>query len=204
MAKYTLSYFDVPASRGEECRLALVLAGIEFTDDRIPYPEWQKRKADMPYGSVPVLFCEGKPPLAQSNAILRFIANQAGFGPNDPWQRALHDAVMESAEDMRSKIWTTLRMGDSDEEKKAHRLALAEGPLLTWAAQMERQIQGPFAFGADITVADLKLFMLVNWVRSGVIDHLPTTCLDGSAKLLGVHRAVSEHPQVAAWRARFL
>jgi hypothetical protein len=34
MNKPKLIYFDAPVSRGEECRLALHLAGIDFEDDR--------------------------------------------------------------------------------------------------------------------------------------------------------------------------
>ena len=35
MSKPKLTYFDAPVSRGEECRLALHLAGIDFEDVRI-------------------------------------------------------------------------------------------------------------------------------------------------------------------------
>lgn len=36
MSKPKLTYFDAPASRGEECRLALHIAGVPFEDNRIP------------------------------------------------------------------------------------------------------------------------------------------------------------------------
>jgi len=35
MTKPKLTYFDAPVSRGEECRLALHLAGVDFEDIRI-------------------------------------------------------------------------------------------------------------------------------------------------------------------------
>ena len=35
MTKPKLTYFDAPVSRGEECRLALHLAGVDFEDDRL-------------------------------------------------------------------------------------------------------------------------------------------------------------------------
>ena len=38
MSKPKLIYFDAPVSRGEECRLALHLAGIDFEDVRIDPP----------------------------------------------------------------------------------------------------------------------------------------------------------------------
>ena len=35
--KYKLTYFDVSASRGEECRMALYVAGVDFEDHRITH-----------------------------------------------------------------------------------------------------------------------------------------------------------------------
>ena len=40
MSKPKLYYFDAPVSRGEECRLALHLAGIDFEDARIKFADW--------------------------------------------------------------------------------------------------------------------------------------------------------------------
>jgi glutathione S-transferase len=73
MSKPKLIYFDAPVSRGEECRLALHLAGIDFEDVRVPRGDWQALKPTMPFGSLPVLEIPDKPPLGQSNAILATI-----------------------------------------------------------------------------------------------------------------------------------
>src|SRR6478736_5616121 len=185
MDTITLSYFDAPTSRGEECRLALTLAGVDFHDDRIKSADWPARKAQTPFGSIPVLTVGGRQ-LAQSNAILRYVAREYGLESKDPWQRAQEDAVLESVE-----------------EKKAARRALAEGPIPRWGASVEALIQGPFFSGETIRVADLKLFMIVTWVSTGVIDHLPVNLLADCPKLVRLHAAVGEHPQVKAFRARY-
>lgn len=202
MDTITLSYFDAPTSRGEECRLALTLAGVDFHDDRIKSADWPARKAKTPFGSVPVLTVAGRE-LAQSNAILRYVAREYGLESKDPWQRAQEDAVLESAEEIRMTIWQALRAGSTVEEKKAARGALAEGPIPHWGASVETLIQGPFFSGETIGVADLKLFMIVTWVSSGVIDHLPVNLLADCPKLVRLHAAVGEHPQVKAFRARY-
>ena len=75
MPKPKLMYFDFSTSRGEECRLALHLAGVEFEDDRVPPPKWRERKASTPFGTMPVLTIPGKGELAQSAVILRFIGS---------------------------------------------------------------------------------------------------------------------------------
>ena len=79
MSKPRLVYFDFAGSRGEECRIALHLAGIDFEDVRIQRADWPAMKAGTPFGSLPVLEIPGKPALAQSNAILNFIAAQHGL-----------------------------------------------------------------------------------------------------------------------------
>ena len=68
MPKITLTYFDFAGSRGEECRLALHLAGVPFEDERLKGSAWQSRKASAPFGALPVLTVEGHSPIAQSNA----------------------------------------------------------------------------------------------------------------------------------------
>lgn len=79
MTKPKLTYFDISGSRGEECRLALFLAGIEFDDVRIKFPDWPALKPTTPYGSMLIFELPGKPPLAQSNAILTLIGRRHGL-----------------------------------------------------------------------------------------------------------------------------
>ena len=69
----TLTYFDMDASRGDECRLALHIAGVPFVDDRISRDTWMALKPTTPWLNVPVLTVDGRT-LAQSNAILTWIA----------------------------------------------------------------------------------------------------------------------------------
>ncbi len=103
MTKPTLTYFDVQTSRGEECRLAFFIAGVPFTDERLTRPQWEERKATSPFGALPILTVEGRPPLAQSNAILRMIGSVHGLLPPEEWESARHEAVMCSVEEMRAK-----------------------------------------------------------------------------------------------------
>jgi len=84
MALYKLTYFDAAASRGEECRLALHVAGLSFEDERLNRDQWTVRKASTPFGALPVLTVDGRQ-LAQSNAILRFIGSQHGLHPAEPF-----------------------------------------------------------------------------------------------------------------------
>ena len=67
MSKPKLTYFDFSGSRGEECRLALFVAGVDFEDNRLPHDRWSDLKDSTPFGALPVLEIEGKGRLGESN-----------------------------------------------------------------------------------------------------------------------------------------
>ena len=203
MSKPKLIYFDAPVSRGEECRLALHLAGIDFEDVRIASGDWPALKPKTPFGSLPVLELPGHAPLAQTNAILTYIGRQHGLHPKDDFEAARHEAMMCHVEDLRSQVGPALRIVDEGEKKKA-RAALAETYLPTWAGYAEQQIAatGPFFAGEKLGVVDLKLHRAVHWISSGIIDHIPATVFSGFPKLNRVFTAVQDHEGVKTWYAK--
>jgi glutathione S-transferase len=202
MSKPKLTYFDAPVSRGEECRLALHLAGVDFDDARIDRASWPALKPQTPYGSLPVFELPGRPPFAQSNAILVLIGRRHGLHPSDDFEAARHEGLMQHVEDLRARISPTIRMEDAAEKKTA-REALVADYLPLWAQGAERNIgNGPFVGGDKIHVADLKLHMVVRWLSSGTLDHIPATIFAAYPKLVGVHDAVRDHAGVKAWYAR--
>src|SRR5690349_889832 len=160
MKKPKLTYFDAPVSRGEECRLALHLAGIDFEDQRISAAAWPAMKEQTPYGGLPVLELPGQPPLAHSNAILVLIGRRYGLHPADDFEAARHEGMMQHVEDLRGVVGPTSRMDDA--EKKKAREGMVAGFLPAWARAAEKNITGePFFGGAKIHVVDLKLHMAV-------------------------------------------
>ena len=142
MNKPTLTYFDIPTSRGEECRLALFIANVPFTDERLNREQWELRKSAAPFGALPIFTSEGRPPLAQSNAILRMLGSQHGLLPADAWESARHEAVMCSVEEMRAKLGPTGRIKDPVEKQKA-REALATGYFPEWADRLKSRSPVP-------------------------------------------------------------
>lgn len=201
MTTPTLTYFDAPVSRGEECRLAFAVAGVPFTDERLTREQFDARRDSFPYGALPVLTIEGKGAIAQSNAILRFIGSQHGLLPADPWESARHEAVLASVEEMRGRLGPTNRMKDPAEKQKA-RTELAKDYFPGWAASLERQITGPFFGGATLSVADLKIYTALVPLLAGRIDHVPAEIFTGLPKLNALFAAVKAHPKVAAWYAK--
>lgn len=202
MSKPKLFYFDAPVSRGEECRLALHVAGVDFEDVRIKREDWPAFKATAPFGSVPVLQMPGHPPLAQSNAILVLIGRLTGLHPQEPFEAARHEAMMCHVEDLRAAVVPSMRMTDEAEKKKV-REGLAATYLPTWAANAEKHIgDGRFFAGDQLHVVDLKLHMAVRWFIGGAVDHVPSTIFSAYPKLTRVHDAVRDDARIKAWYAR--
>lgn len=201
MTRPKLTYFDAPASRGEECRMALHLAGIDFEDVRIKPADWPAFKPKTPYGGMPIYELPGKPPLAHSNAILVLIGREHGLHPADPFEAARHEGMMQHVEDLRAVIGPTLRLGDP--EKKLAREAIVAGYLPAWGAFAEKNLTAePFFGGAKLQVVDLKIYMAVRWMTGGAVDHIPKTIFAVYPKLLAAHDAVREHAGIKAWYAK--
>lgn len=201
MSKPKLIYFDAPVSRGEECRLALHLAGIDFDDVRVKPADWPGMKEQMPYGALPVFELPGKPAFAHSNAILVLIGRRHGLHPADDFEAARHEGMMQHVETLRAVVSPTLRMEDA--EKKSAREALVAGFLPAWAMAAEKNISGaPFFGGEKIQVVDLKIYMAVRWFIGGKVDYIPATIFAGYPRLMGVHDAVRDHAGVKSWYAK--
>jgi len=195
-----LTYFDFNGGRGEECRLALHVAQVPFDDQRIGFADWASLKPQTPWKNLPVLELDGQA-IGQTNAILTWIGRGHDLHPTDPWEAARHEAVLSAAEDLRHAVGPTLRMSDPT-EKQAAREALAKGYIPQWGADVEAQIgEGPFLAGDRIHIADLKLFVVVNWFAIGAVDHIPGEVFSDCPKLNALHQAVAQHPAVQSWYA---
>lgn len=202
MNKPKLTYFDAPVSRGEECRLALHIAGVDFEDVRVPFGDWPKLKPLTPFGSLPTYEEPGRPVLAQTNAILVLIGRRHGLHPSDDFVAAQHEALMAHVEDLRGQVGPTIRIAD-EAEKRRVREGLVASFLPTWAAHTEKQLgDGPFVAGDKLHVVDIKLYLTVRWFIGGKVDYIPATIFAAYPKLNRVYEAVRDHAGVTSWYAR--
>lgn len=202
MPKLILTYFDFDGGRGEAARLAMRLGGISFEDRRIPGKDWPALRDSMPFQAMPVLEVDGKL-ISQSNTINRYVGKLAGLYPRDDWQAALVDEVMDAVEDISTMIGNT--MGLEAAAKQKAREALAAGPIPRYLQQLEARLRaggGEWFVENRLTVADLKCFLWVRWLKSGALDHIPSDIVDRHAPLLAKHfDRVRSQPGIAAYYA---
>jgi len=203
VSKLKLVYFDFHGGRGEPARLALAIAGIEFDEERVPLNDWPRRKADTPFGGLPVLEIDGAR-VSQSNGINRYVGKLAGLYPSDPWQAALCDEVMDAVEDITNKITATFDL--PDDEKKARRQALSDGAITFYLDRLQQRLEdrgGHHFAGGRLSVADLKVFVWIDHLKSGKLDYIPTDLPDRVAPMLvALHERVRNHPGVKAYYAK--
>jgi prostaglandin-H2 D-isomerase / glutathione transferase len=203
MPRLKLTYFDFDGGRGEPARLALYIGGITFEDHRIAVGDWPALRDEAPFRALPTLEVDGQL-VSQSNSINRYVGRLAGLYPRDDWQALLCDEIMDAAEDISIQIAQTFDL-PGDAKKKA-REELAAGPVTRYLEQFQVKLiaeGGEYFADRRLTLADLKVFMLIRWLRSGVLDHIPKTVVDNVAPQLVKHfERVASHPKVKEYYER--
>jgi len=203
MPKLKLSYFDFDGGRGEPARLALFIGGVPFEDHRIGGKDWPTFRAETPFFAMPVLEVDGKA-VTQSNSINRYVGKLAGLYPKDDVQALLCDEVMDACEDIGTRIGNTIHL--AEDAKKQVRAELSADRIPRYLTQLQARLQaagGEYFADGRLTVADLKVFNMTRWLRSGVLDHIPTDIVDRVAPLLSKHFAhIASLPKVVEYYTR--
>jgi glutathione S-transferase len=203
MAKLKLNYFDFDGGRGEPARLALHIGGIAFEDRRIAGKEWPALRDQAPFLALPTLDVDGLV-VSQSNSINRYVGKLSGLYPKDELQAFLCDETMDAVEDIANRIDQTIDL--PAEEKQKAREGLTASHLTTYLKRFQSRLEaagGEYFADRRLTVADLKVAMLIRWLRSGVLDHVPKDLVDTVAPQLVKHfERVIGHPKVAEYYQR--
>jgi glutathione S-transferase len=203
MPKLKLTYFDFDGGRGEPARLALSIGGIPFEDQRIAGKDWPAFRNKTPFFAMPTVEVDNKV-VTQSNSINRYIGKLSGLYPKDDWQAFLCDEIMDAAEDIGTRIGQTIDLPE-DAKRKA-REELVAGRLTRYLEQIQAKLLaagGEYFADGRLTVADLKVFMLIRWLRSGALDHIPKELVDRVAPQLVKHfERVANQAKVAEYYRR--
>lgn len=202
MTDLSLTYFDFDGGRGEPIRLALHIADIPFEDIRFPMSDFAEVRKTTPFGQVPVMEVNGQV-ITQSNALLRFVGQQADLYPEDIIDALLVDEVLDVVEDMTSKIVSTFGM--QGDELKAAREALIEGPYNRYVEWLSDRLvaQGNGFFSGDtLSIADLKAWVWLRTLTSGIFDHIPADWLATKAPLLADYvELIAQYPEIHGYYA---
>ena len=93
-----------------------------------------------------------------------------------------------------------------DQEARKVRERLVTVMIPRHLARMEALVAPAFAehgwaTGPRLTVADLHLYVYLDWMPTGKVKWLPTTILEPYPALRGCVASVARHPKVEEWNA---
>jgi glutathione S-transferase len=197
--KPKLTYFRYPG-RAEPSRLAFVIGGIDFEDERLDQAKFQERKqaGDFPIGSIPVLEINGNM-YCQSNAILRYIGKMAGLYPKNVVDALKVDQVLATCEDIFTIVSPALRITDKDQRMAAGK-DLYQNVLPRFVQALNNWCEGGYVVGNQITIGDLAIHNITNFLAGGRIDLIPPEFFKEAAPNCLVCQAnVNAHPKVKAY-----
>lgn len=202
MNRLKLTYFDFSGGRAEPARLAMHIGGIPFEDYRFAPSEFSEVRKSTPLNQVPTLHVDDLQ-VTQSDAITRYVGKQAGLYPEDDLQALLCDEVMGALEDINVKLAATFGM--TGDELKNARDALATGVLPRYLHWLQNQLEshgGEFLADNRLTIADLKAFVMLRWLSSGKLDHIPSDLVETAApKLKEYMDRIAKLPAIAQYYA---
>ncbi|XP_001639531.2 hematopoietic prostaglandin D synthase [Nematostella vectensis] len=199
MPSYKLYYFD-GRGRAEPARLAFAAAGIEYEDKRMQFEEWPKikKEIDAPFGQVPLLVIDDKIKLAQSLAIMTYIAREGGLAPVNSLDIAMCDMIVGAEEDFVQKQYKWLF--EKDEAKKTELgEALEKTHLPAFVEALTRILKKNdnktgFLVTDKMTYADIVVF--------NVFNNLSSTdgfSLDKFPEIKAHHDLVAANEGIKAW-----
>lgn len=193
-----LTYFDFPGGRGEPARLAFHIGGIPFEDYRFAHAEFAEVRKTTPLNQVPTLHVNGVQ-VTQGDAITRYAGKLAGLYPQDPVQALYCDEVMSGLEDINIKVGATFGLqGDALKQAREALVQEALPRYLRWLEGLLASRGGEFFADGRLTIADLKAFVVMRWLCSGKLDHIPADLVARLAPGLAAHmQRVASHPPVA-------
>ncbi len=202
MNKLKLTYFDFPGGRAEPARLAMHIGEVPFEDYRFAPSDFSEVRKTTPLNQVPTLHVNDLQ-ITQSDAITRYVGKLAGLYPEDDLQALLCDELMGALEDINVKVGATF--GLTGDDLKSARDALATDALPRYLRWLQHQLEshgGKFLADNRLTIADLKAFVILSWLSSGKLDHIPNDLIETVAPRLKEYlNSIAKLPAIAQYYA---
>ena len=183
-----LYYFPI-RGRGEVARLMCVANGAEYTETAPEYSAMKADKDNYPFGQLPRLV-DGDISLAQSNAIIRYLARKFNMYGQSQAEMAKVDILLDCVEDWRMCYIKFIYGNKASDEAKPEFMQ----QFNTHAENINRYIAkgaNPFVLGAEPSAADLALYDIC-WL----VLRQDSNFLESHAALKALFEAVEAIPGI--------
>ena len=200
-------YFNFPFWRAEVARIPLYISNTKFEDKRITSEEFSYIKENgkmtdgtiIPFSQLPVLVIDGQS-IAQTGAIARICGKISGFYPDSLVEAGKVDQIIDTATDINMLMRPSMREQDP-EKKKLMRQELSKNDLPKYFGYLENLLKDEKIWFAEnrMTIADIAIWRLMGWLKSGVIDDIPQDITDDFNKLNRVYNEVNNNTDIKRW-----
>ncbi len=200
-------YFNFPFWRAEVARIPLYISNTKFEDKRITSEEFSYIKENgkmtdgtiIPFSQLPVLVIDGQS-IAQTGAIARICGKISGFYPDSLVEAGKVDQIIDTATDINMLMRPSMREQDP-EKKKLMRQELSKNDLPKYFGYLENLLKDENIWFAEnrMTIADIAIWRLMGWLKSGVIDDIPQDITDDFNKLNRVYNEVNNNTDIKRW-----
>ena len=200
-------YFNFPFWRAEIARIPLYISNTKFEDKRITSEEFSYIKENgkmtdgtiIPFSQLPVLVIDGQS-IAQTGAIARICGKISGFYPESLVEAGKVDQIIDTATDINMLMRPSMREQDPD-KKKLIRQELSKNDLPKYFGYLENLLKEVNIWFAEnrMTIADIAIWRLMGWLKSGVIDDIPQNLTENFSKLNKVYNEVNNNADIKRW-----
>ena len=207
--KLKIYYSSTPFWRAEVMRGSLFIGNIPFEDVRISSAEFReviltgklRNGMAVPFHQLPVLEIDGKI-IGQTGGIARFCGKLSNLYPEDNILAAQVDQIIDTATDITNLISPTV--GEKDEKiKKNMREKLTHKLLPRWFNYLEQILNenkdAIWFIDNKLSIADIAIWRLLGWIKSGMLDGIPSDICEPYPKLDNIYNTVHKHPKVREW-----
>jgi len=207
--KLKIYYSHKPFWRAEVLRVSLFMGNISFEDVRISREEFRevvitgklRNGKVVPFHQLPVLEIDGKI-LGQTGAIARFCGKLSDLYPQNNFLAVKVDQIIDTATDITNLVSPTIREKD-EKIKKEKREKLANILLPRWFNYLENILKNEkdsiWFVENKLSIADIAMWRLLGWLKSGILDGIPTTLCDDYPKLNNIYTEAHNHPKIQEW-----
>jgi glutathione S-transferase len=196
VAKPTLVYFAA-RGRAEHLRCVLAEAGVDYAERAID-KAGIAASHELPFQAVPVWLEPDGFRLAQSMAIIRYIASTHRLMGQTPREAALCDQMLGAYEDVRGEVRKLIVAPPDGRAAVVHELESAFLPR--WMGYLDRWLASNkdgagFLVGDAMSVADVTLWHLLEYLDDNGFGK-PFRALP---RLAAYYGRIAARPRIAAW-----
>ena len=207
--KLKIYYSHTPFWRAEVLRVSLFIGDIPFEDVRISSEEFRdviltgklRDTIEIPFHQLPVLEINGKI-IGQTGAIARYCGKLSNLYPKNDYLAAKVDQIIDTATDITNLVSPTVRE-KNETIKKEIRERLAKKLLPRWFNYLEnllqKEIDSRWFVDNNMSIADIAIWRLLGWLKSGMLDGIPKSICDNYPKLNNIYTEMQKHPKVQEW-----